>query len=209
MAKENRGANRSTKAGNHRAATKVDPDNLQAVFFVGNACQYYATARFAMHAQCLPVLGNLFHHAVEMVLKGGLARKRELSELKDMGHDLKALWRAFKEDFPTPGLARHDKTISSLNKYEDIRYPGVKGSMAMAADWFSAPPPVTTRGGLKTPKQYPIVVRNIDNLIADVFKASSWNAGVFMGTNAAALEAITRHNDHAEFLTRRYAPDET
>jgi hypothetical protein len=30
-----------------------------------------------MHAQCMPVCGNLFHHAVEMLLKGGLAQKGE------------------------------------------------------------------------------------------------------------------------------------
>jgi hypothetical protein len=156
-----------------------------------------------MHAQCLPVCGNLFHHAVEMALKGGLAKKREISELKDIGHNLKALWRAFKVEFPDPGLERHDKTISSLNKYEDIRYPGMMGSIAIAADWFSAPPPVTTYGSVKTPKQYPLVVRDIDNLFADIFKASSWNPPAFMGTSAAALEAITRFNDQSKFLTQR------
>jgi HEPN domain-containing protein len=45
-----------------------------AELFMSRACQYYVTARFAMHAQCLPVCANLFHHAVEMFLKGGLAR---------------------------------------------------------------------------------------------------------------------------------------
>jgi hypothetical protein len=60
----------------------ASPDHL----FVGNACQYYAAARFLVHAQCIPVCGNLFHHAVEMLLKGGLAKKRKLSlsELEKM-----------------------------------------------------------------------------------------------------------------------------
>jgi hypothetical protein len=49
----------------------TSPDHL----FVGNACQYYVAARFLVHAQCIPVCGNLFHHAVEMLLKGGLAKK--------------------------------------------------------------------------------------------------------------------------------------
>ena len=49
-----------------------------------------------MHAQCMPVCGNLFHHTVEMILKGGLARKRKLSDLKDMGHKLKVLWQAYR-----------------------------------------------------------------------------------------------------------------
>src|SRR5215467_9950881 len=50
--------------------------DCRAMIFVKNACEYYATARFAMHAQCMPVCRNLFHHAVEMLLKRGLARKR-------------------------------------------------------------------------------------------------------------------------------------
>ena len=207
MAKKKRTTKRSTKAAKRRPAkkrgAKVDPHNTQAVIFMEYGCQYYATAKFAMHAQRFPVCGNLFHHAIEMALKGGLARKRKISELKYMRHNLKALWRAFKVEFPDPGLARHDKTISRLDKFEAIRYPEMTGSIAIAADWFSDPPPVTTSGGFKTPKQYPLVVRNIDNLIADVFKATSWKPSLFMGLNPAALGAISRHNDHADLLTRR------
>src|SRR5262249_13702975 len=94
-------------------------------FFVGNPCQYYGAARFAVHAGCIPVCGNLFHHAVEMLLKGGLAKKRKLSlsELKKRGHKLKVLWREYKLDFPDPALKRHDKAISLLDKFEAIRYP--------------------------------------------------------------------------------------
>jgi hypothetical protein len=99
--------------------------DLLAIRFMQNACQYYATARFAMHAQCMPVCGTLFHHTVEMILKAGLVRKRKLSDLKDMKHRLKVLWRAFKADFPDPTLKRHDKTISSLDKFEAIRYPDI------------------------------------------------------------------------------------
>src|SRR5262249_38170155 len=98
------------------ASMTTDPDR-HASLFIGNACQYYATARFAMHAQCIPVCGNLFHHAVEMLVKGGLARTRKLSDLKNMGHKLKLLWRAFKADFPDTSLKRHDRTISLLDKF--------------------------------------------------------------------------------------------
>jgi len=44
-------------------------------------------------------------------------------------------------------------------------------------------------------------VSDIDDLIADALKTHSWNPGVFVGTNQAALEAIKRHNSHADFLT--------
>ena len=65
-----------------------------------------------MHAQLMPVCGNLFHHAVEMSLKSGLTKKRKLSELKDMLHNLKVIWRAFKEEFPDATLKKHNQTIS-------------------------------------------------------------------------------------------------
>jgi hypothetical protein len=170
--------------------------------FMRSACQYYTTARFAMHAKCMSVGGNLFHHAVEMFLKTGLVKKRKSSDLKDIGHDLKKLWRAFKVDFPDAALERHDKTISALKKFEEIRYPGDSG-MGMTADWFGPPGKVTTYGGLKTPKQYSLVVSDIDDLIADVIRACSWYPDSFVGTDPAALEAITRHNKHADFLTKR------
>ena len=158
--------------------------------------------RLHMHAQSMPVCGNLFHHAVEMILKGGLARKRNLSDLKDMGHNLRALWRAYKADFPDPALERHGKTISGLDKFEAIRYPD-EHAMGVTAEWSGPAGKVTTYGSIKTPRQYTLVVSDIDDLIADAFKISSWNPGAFMGTNPAALEAITRRNNHSEFLTKR------
>ncbi len=179
-------------------------DNI-AIYFMQTGSQSYAVARFAMHAQRIAVCGNLFHHAVEMLLKGGLARKRTLSDLKAMGHKLKVLWRAFKTDFPDASLKRHDKTISSLDKFEDIRYPNPTKvhSMAVSLEWSGPSGTMTAHGGLKTPKQYKLVVSDIDDLVADVSRFCSWSPAAFMGTNLAALEAITRHNAHSEFLTKR------
>lgn len=156
-----------------RIPVQEDADR-HAMLFMSSACQYYAAARFAMHAQCIPVCGNLFHHAVEMILKGGLARKHKLSDLKDMRHNL---WRAYKADFPDPTLKRHDKTISGLNKFEDIRYPDAnrKHAMGVTAEWSGPAGAVTAYGGIKTPKQYTLVVSEIDDLIVDAFKMSSWN----------------------------------
>jgi len=180
----------------------LSPDDL----FVGNACQYYVAARFLVHSQRIPVCGNLFHHAVEMLLKGGLAKKRKLSlsELKKMGHKLKVLWPEYKLDFPNPALKRHDKTISLLDKFEDIRYPDriLASGSGVVVQWFGPLPSVPVGGpGLKTP-QYTIIVSEIDDLVADVFKASSWTPGKFIGTNRFGKQAIRRHNKHARYLTK-------
>ena len=165
--------------------------------------EYYASARFAMEAQRLLICGNLFHHAVEMLLKGGLAKNgKSLAELERMRHSLRALWRAYKADHSGAGLNRHDKTIKSLDKREEIRYPDpLLGSIGVSIDWSGEPPEVKTFGGLRTPRQYAVVVEDIDDLVADVFRTSSGNPGVFMGTNEAALEAVRRHNKWANFLT--------
>jgi hypothetical protein len=175
-----------------------DPD-----FFVWSGSEYYAEARFAMHAQRSLTCGNLFHHAVEMLLKAGLAKRgKTLSELESMRHNLKKLWRAYKNDHPEARLERHNKTINRLDKHEEIRYPNPSlHSIGLSLQWSGEPAEVKTSGGLRTPKQYAIVVSDIDDLVADLFKTSSWNAGVFMKANPAALEAIKRENNHATFLT--------
>jgi hypothetical protein len=120
-----------------------------------------------------------------------------------LGHKLKVVWRAFKEDFPSPNLRRHDKPISGLDKFEDIRYPDaiLKHGMAATAQWRGPPAAVTSYGKIKTVRQYVLVVSDIDALVADVFRICSWNPGVYMGSNPAALEAIRRENDYAEFWT--------
>jgi hypothetical protein len=121
-----------------------------------------------------------------------------------MKHDLKKLWRAFKVDFPDPALKRHDETISRINKFEAIRYvDGItKYGMRATAQWSGPASEVKAYGGLKTPRQYAIVVSDIDDLVADVFKTCSRNPVAFFRTNPHALEALKRHNAHSAFLTK-------
>lgn len=145
--------------------------DLIASYFWMTGSQYYTVARFAMHAQCMPVCGNLFHHAVEMLLKGALAHKRSISDLKhNMRHNLNVPWQSFKVEFPDQTLTRHDETISSLNKFEEIRYPDPDKVpfMEVSADWFG--PSVTTETSVElTRKQFVLVISPIDDLVADIF----------------------------------------
>jgi hypothetical protein len=161
-----------------------------------------------MHAEQSLICGNLFHHAVEMLLKSGLAKKgKGLDELRLMRHDLKKLWRAYKAEYPVGTLDRHSTTINALNKWDDIRYPNPDfGSIGVGLQWSGKPPEVKTFGGIKTPKQFHITMDAIDDLIMDILGTSSWNPGVVMGRNPAALEAITRNNAHAQFLTTTIRP---
>ena len=82
---------------------------MDSDFFVLKGCEYYAAARFAMYAQRKLVCGNLFHLALEMLLKGGLAKNgKSLGELEHMRHSLNRLWRAYKADHPEAVLEHHD-----------------------------------------------------------------------------------------------------
>jgi hypothetical protein len=181
----------------------ADSGKSHPEFFVSKGCEYYSVARFAVYAQLIDVCGNLFHHAVEMFLKAGLAKCGKTdAELRKMGHSLRKLWRAYKREYPNAGLEPHNETINQLDKHEEIRYPNSgPGSIGMLVQWSGKPAKIQTSGSLKTPKQYAIIVNEIDDLVADLFKTSSWNPGPFMGMNQASLEAIKRENKHAKFLT--------
>jgi hypothetical protein len=189
----------------HEGINETDP-----VLFLSNAFEYYAAARFAVYAKRVGVCGNITHRAVEMFLKGGLARYRTLSELQAFRHNLKRTWRAFKTDFPDPALCRHDKTISLLNRFEELRYPSHDGPAVIEIEivwgptWPGIPATSRSHPGMKRPRKYYLAMGDIDDLVADVFKAIKWNP-IFFTTrhpNPAALEAITRDNKHADYLTK-------
>ena len=59
-----------------RGATKEPAgDNISMIFIDRQPVLH--DGKVCDDAQCMPVCGNLFHHAVEMLLKGGLAQKGE------------------------------------------------------------------------------------------------------------------------------------
>jgi hypothetical protein len=104
--------------------------------------------------------------------------ERPLEELQRMGHNIKRLWRAYKRNHPNAALLRHDRTIKRLDKHEDIRYPDpALGSIGVSMEWSGEPGAVTTYGGMKLPKQYAVVVvvSDIDDLVAEIIRTSSWN----------------------------------
>jgi hypothetical protein len=45
--------------------------------------QYYVSGRYAVLAGLIPLGGNLHHHAIEMLLKGALAKSMTSQKLKD------------------------------------------------------------------------------------------------------------------------------
>lgn len=88
------------------------------------AFQYYVAARQSAAFHLMPVAGNLYHHAIEMFLKGALCGRYMLQDFqRKFGHDLITLWDAFRKEYPTAQLDEFDLVIAELNHFERLRYP--------------------------------------------------------------------------------------
>jgi hypothetical protein len=92
--------------------------------------QYYVAGRFAAASAFTPVLANLLHHAVELLLKACLAyddpveRIRKYGSSKDgYGHNLPLLWKEFKSRNAIAARPEFDRIIDALHRFEEIRYP--------------------------------------------------------------------------------------
>ena len=91
--------------------------------FISAGMHYYVAGRYAVFAGLNPTAANLLHHAVEMGLKGALAKKGISSKrLKKLGHDLPKTWRKFTAVYGIDGSS-FDRVIAGLQKFEEIRYP--------------------------------------------------------------------------------------
>src|SRR5438067_433421 len=92
------------------------------------AFQYYISARVSMFAYSLPVAGNLYHHAIEMLLKFSLLTKFTPFHLQTkFGHNLEKLWKEYKKLYPDKTLSKYNSLIKKINHFEDLRYPKNKG----------------------------------------------------------------------------------
>ena len=149
--------------------------------FYSLAIQYYVIARFGAFAGFLPVSGNLFHHAIEMFLKGHLSSKLDLTELKGLGHRLQDIWVRFRADVSDVTLDRYNAVIAELDSFELIRYPddivarGMSASIDLKRSAISS---VTLAPGRPEPS-YKIVVEDVDRLVEAIFEKSSVNSKFF------------------------------
>ena len=138
--------------------------------------QYYAHARFSSQAFYLPVSATLFHHAIEMLLKGYLSLRRSSSDLKKMGHDLADLWDLFKAETGDKALSKFDAPIRELDKVELIRYPDaiVDEGYVLHVSLGRPPTPLAFPGMEKVPN-YHIEVSDMDAIAAKIYEASAVN----------------------------------
>jgi hypothetical protein len=167
--------------------------------FLSLGVQYYTAARSAVRQRLSPVAGNLYHQAIELLLKARLSHTHSLRELslRPYGHCLQSLWDAFKSEVATADLDQFDDTITTLDAFWNLRYPDnvmqegatitFQWDPGVVTTWFA--PEITP-----TPC-YHLVVTDIDRLVSRVFQVSSRNLACFMrGMNENARTAIQEQN---------------
>jgi hypothetical protein len=174
--------------------------NIDSYYF-NLATQYYVSARWATFTISGTVAGNLFHHAVELYLKGDLSRSVPRNQLIIFGHNLNRLWEEYKRKYSAVGLSSFDNCIRALQKFETIRYPD---SIAKRGMFFSIPvarpqPPLdfSVAGGATTPPTYSVVVNDIDQLIGKLFAVSSLNPDFYLAPLGVEGRAVLRRDNPA------------
>jgi hypothetical protein len=178
-----------------RAPKAIDRDAQQMVYFEA-AVQYHAAARYAAISGFLPVSGNLFHHAVEMYMKGYFCKKLDESQLRKLGHKLPKIWRRFKADVSDPNLNQYDDAISELDRFERIRYPeemvrsGLRASIAFKRGDLQ----VETDSKCQEPL-YALTIDEVDAISKIIFEKLKLNATFFTGNlSEDALAYLKKEN---------------
>ena len=144
--------------------------------------QYFATARHVALQFVMPVSGTLYHHAIEMFLKGCLIPSLSVPSLKALGHDLNALWAAWKATLQGSGLTRFDHVVAELDRFERIRYPDriVDERSAIGISLGGPGPDLVDSMAPSAPK-YKLNVKELDDLVIELFRASSTPLAPYFG----------------------------
>ena len=173
------------------------PDVTGQFFDLGT--QYYVVGRYSVFAQRNPVAANILHHAVEMLLKGALAKTKSLKQLERFKHDLPRIWRRFKTQFAAHPLNQFDAVIAELHRFESLRYPDkvLREGMESRFDITRAGAAMagTPIGG--TVPTYVLCLEDIDLLVAEIFRLASRNTSAYLPRFPESAVAYTYEENMA------------
>lgn len=161
--------------------------------------QYYLAGRYGVFAWLHPVVGNLMHHAIEMYLKGALARTKTLSDLRRFNHRIDDTWEILKAEQKDDSLVRFDPVITRLNAYEEIRYPDkiLESGMSSTITPTRAAAAMAQGAGSADVPQYHLCLEEIDDLVATIFRIASRNPDVYLRSMTEdAATYMNRDNAH-------------
>lgn len=164
---------------------KTSPSSHQQNFGE-TGLQYFISGRFSFFCG-FSVTGNLLHHAVEMFLKMAMAKYFSDNQFKNVfRHNLKRLWKEFKNKNKHVDLKKYDQAVKDLNKWENIRYPTTEYKLLLQGLSRSTAPKKNRRG--PTPNCYVVWLNEVDELVRTIFDISSISPKrfnrVFIGTEA-------------------------
>jgi hypothetical protein len=177
--------------------TTPTQDQMAAQFqFAQLAGQYYAVGRFAALTHCIPVAGNLIHHAVEMFIKCALIRTSSLGDLKALGHRLPILWSRFQAVHSQVRCSHLDSAVAEIERFERLRYPdsvvaeGMQVSMTIYRAHFARLP-----DGPQPP--YHLVLEDVDEIASVAMRASGLSSSSFNPSHDdAVISYMNRENRH-------------
>ena len=153
--------------------------------YLNIAIQYYVAGRSTIFAGSIPVAGNLFHHAFEMLLKYLLLPSSSARHLKkEFGHSLNKLWRASKKVAKKPALAKFDELVSAVDKVADLRYPAKGYTFSLSPR--KAPQTRASGSATKGLEQYNLNLEEIDEFVTALLTGRvtpGWIRGL-LGTEA-------------------------
>jgi len=150
-----------------RAKSNQNEKARDAFLMLGS--QYYSLARYCANQVYLPVCVTLFHHAIEMLLKGYLSKNKNLKELRNIGHNLNDLWSLFKIVSQDNSLNKFDDVIDKLNQVEDIRYPDLIVEKGYILSIRLGPPTPLDLPGTESLPQFDIDVSALDDVVIAIF----------------------------------------
>jgi hypothetical protein len=152
------------------------------------ATQYYTAARYSARAALTPVCGNLFHHAIELYMKGALSEHMSTKKLKGLRHKLRNTWARFKVEFPDASLERFDAPIRALDEFESIRYPeklvGEGAVCVFTFERFDAARMASYSPG--SAPSYVLMITELDALVGLIFEKAQLNRAAFFFNNQHA-----------------------
>jgi hypothetical protein len=141
-----------------------------------------------------PTAGNLLHHAVEMYLKGALAKKgKDLAYLKQFNHRLSDIWTDFKAHH-RGDVTEFDAPILELDRFEEIRYPDSILEKGMKSQIGLVNPPAANTANTVQPT-YALWLGQVDRLIAKVLQLASINFQAFAPVMPQAKEYLNNQNE--------------
>jgi len=170
-------------------------DSLHLDYF-DKATAYYVAGRFAFFAELTEVAGNLYHHAIEMYLKGCLVRAGVSEEKRrKLGHRLDETWAAFRQDARDPALDRFKGVIDDLHVFEKLRYPeSAPLDMAVALEHKRGDIVIDPTFSVK--HRFHLILGDLDDLVIALHRAGSVNASALM-VGVEGKRFLTRANANA------------